>query len=259
MSDNDNQPTQMFPINKSIVVSEVSEYHRVELFIRGQIDPVIEYSDELIKLQYLANKYSVLHVTINTPGGDLMTCLELLRIFKLYSHVVTIGIGEVASAGFILWSAGDIRVIDEYTILMIHRESFGNYGKTAEHLALANVSQVIYGRLYTNTVDKFMTPDEQYHSRISEVWIDAADMVNRGFAIFLSDFESPKRRIMDTTTLYHIDDEGVEKVIMYDELNSVYQFVTIEYTDEYINNLDSYIHSVESIKSIDDAESDVDD
>jgi ATP-dependent protease ClpP protease subunit len=237
---------QMIPIQKSIVVSEVADLGRVELFIRGHIDSVIEYSDELIRLQDLSYKHGVLHVTINTPGGDLMTCLELLRMFKLYQRVVTIGIGEVASAGFILWSAGHLRVIDEYTILMIHRESFGNYGKTAEHLALANVSQVIYGRLYTNTVDKFMTEEEQYHSRISEVWIDALDMINRGFAISLADFETPKRKIVNTTTIYHIDDEGAEKFVVYDEESSMYQFVTdIDYIGEYVENLENYMYDVE--------------
>lgn len=250
------------PVPKSIVVTDVPELARVELFIRGPIGPVIEYSGELIKLQDLSSKYNVLYVTINTPGGDLMVTLELLRIFKLYQKIVTIGIGEVASAGFILWSAGTLKVLDEYAILMIHRESFGNFGKIAEHLALANVSETIYRRLYANTVDSLLTEDERTRSRISEVWIDALDMVKRGQCITINDFTNPTRRVVDTITTYVLlNEKGEEEYLTLEPNSGVYVFIEAPGTDVddmytpymdkigmYINDLDDYVYGLERPK-----------
>ena len=66
---------------KTIMVAEIPERKLVEVSIRGEIDEVFEYANEIATVQDLSVKYEHVVVYINSPGGSLMTCIDLMANF----------------------------------------------------------------------------------------------------------------------------------------------------------------------------------
>jgi ATP-dependent protease ClpP protease subunit len=241
---------------KSIIVSEIPEAGRVEVSIRGEILEIEEHSTEIQKIQDLSDKYSIVHVYINSPGGSLMTCIEMLNVLRGYTHKVTFAIGEASSAGFIIWSIGDIRVVDPYTILMNHRESYGNWGKTSQHLSMANVSDRIYESLYHDTVYPLLSDKEIETSLVSEVWIPATDMVERGHAITMDQYENPEIQIGTETIITTTVGSGADlkKIrFMYNPETKLYHIIKEPELSQYVvEDVNRFAYGLEEIFSLDD-------
>jgi ATP-dependent protease ClpP protease subunit len=229
---------------KTIMVAEIPERKLVEVSIRGEIDEVFEYANEIATVQDLSVKYEHVVVYINSPGGSLMTCIDLMAALKLYKLITTIAIGEASSAGLILWSIGHIRVVDEYTIMMAHRESYGNYGKTSEHLAMAQTSNRIYERLYKDTVDPFLTKKEREQSQNTEVWIDALEMIKRGHAISLESYRNPTKQIT-SETIYTVVDTKTDDEVSFVYNPSAELFILID--DIKYRKQDNHIFGVDNL------------
>jgi hypothetical protein len=103
--------------------------------------------------------------------------------------------------------------------MMAHRESYGNYGKTSEHLAMAETSNKIYERLYRDTVDKLLTKKERKQSLSTEVWLDAEEMINRGHAISIETYNNPPRTLsLDNIFVVDDNETGDSVSFQYDEM-----------------------------------------
>jgi len=79
---------------------------------------------------------------INSPGGDLAAVSSIIARMRMSllgnnCPVNTIGLGEVASAAFLLLAAGKNRVVTEETSAMIHAFSYGHGGDLPSHEAIA--------------------------------------------------------------------------------------------------------------------------
>ena len=243
---------------KTILVSEVPSKNCVEVSIRGSLLEVAEYSREIQMIYDLSKTYNQVVVSINSPGGSLMTCIDLIAALKSYDVCTTIAIGEAASAGFILWSIGDIRVVDKYTLLMSHRESYSMFGsKTREHLILAQVTNKVYERLYSDTADKLLTQEDIEQSKVTEVWIDGQYMIERGYAISMEDYNKPKRsvevdslfKVTDSTNdveYTFIFDEDIDKFVLVSEIN----YVTVDDSLVVIDDINNFVFNSENLKQI---------
>jgi ATP-dependent protease ClpP protease subunit len=251
----------MVPIPEptSLIISEIPEANRVEISIFGELEEPVEYAHELVMLNDLSKRYPICYVYINTPGGSLMTCLQLMSYIKNFSHVVTIATGEAASAGFILWSLGDVRVADSYTSFMAHRESFGSYGKTQQHLNISHASERLYTELYRDTVDKFLTEDEVRDSKVTEVWLTADDLINRGHAISMQTFTNPGLTIVNSKIFTVVDNENNNElffVYLEDEEHpdggAFFMLSNYELSPYYVDNLTLFAAGAEHLKSTED-------
>ena len=81
-----------------------------------------------------------LQVIINSPGGDLNAAFAVTDIMAgCPIPVHTVGIGQIASAGFMMFIAGHKgqRILTPNTSIMSHQWSWGSWGKEHELIAVS--------------------------------------------------------------------------------------------------------------------------
>lgn len=177
------------PKEKFILITENRELGRVEVHLRGEFPDSSDVGREMVGLYNLAEEYSQLVVYINSVGGHLSLCVELLSLFDKFDKVITVGAGIVASAGFLVWCAGDVRVVQSHTSFMAHRESWGSMGKTQTILDYAEHNDKIYTKMAHDVCQNILTEDEYQRSKTTEVFLTPDELVeNRGVAIWWDDF-----------------------------------------------------------------------
>jgi ATP-dependent protease ClpP protease subunit len=220
---------------RSITVAEDTTRDICLLYIRGPIEEVENYNKELIELDRLSSKYDRIEIVINTPGGALTTTIDLINIIRKFKYVTTFGVGEICSAGFIIWALGDVRVVAPYSLYMAHRESYGTYGKTLEHKRMALINEQINGRLYDEIVIPLLTPEEISVIALSECWIDGQSLVDRGIAITEETYNNPKT--VARVDVYSIDGQ---MFVWNEESKVFFEVDTISITNRYVEDLNQF-------------------
>ena len=84
----------------------------------------------------------VIHLYINSPGGEVASAFHLIDIIKQSRiPVYTYGMGSIASCGVLLMMAGESghRYLTQNTSIMSHQYSWGSGGK--EHELYARIKQ----------------------------------------------------------------------------------------------------------------------
>lgn len=200
---NKEMPVQMTP---SLMVGVNEERKRVEVHLRGELSSPEVNSQELAALYNLADDYKTIIWYINTPGGQFDTLSEILGICDLYDCVITVGAGNVMSAGFMLWCRGDVRVLQPTAICMIHRESYAPpYGKTANHLALAEFNNKVFAPLLDDLCD-MLTPEQRKLAELTEVFISTDELIGNDSAISWSKFTQYDKAPISVVT--HLEIHG---------------------------------------------------
>lgn len=166
-------------IKNNFLVSECPETNEVNLTIFGTIEEPEEYINELSKLRELSNANHILTIYINSNGGSVHTLVSLLSIMKLYTLVITLAEGIVASAAFMLWSKGDVRVTFDHTIFMAHRESYGLSGNTLKHSNYNKVVQKTLGPLFKDCMAGILTKKEINDAQTIDVFLNSDILLKR--------------------------------------------------------------------------------
>jgi ATP-dependent Clp protease protease subunit len=75
----------------------------------------------------------ILNLIICSPGGELASAFAIIDIMKS-SHIPirTVGLGQIASAGLMIFLAGNERILTPNTSIMSHQFSGGSIGKEHE-------------------------------------------------------------------------------------------------------------------------------
>lgn len=174
--------------NSLVLVSVNRAKTRVEVHIRGPFVAPNVVSSQIATIYELAETYDTVLIYINSPGGCVDTLAEMLSAFAQYKTVITVACGQVASAGFFLWCSGHIRVVQKYTVLMAHRESYQFAGKTQQHVEFGNFTEKLCGAMIQDLCGEVLTSDEMDTIRLTEVFLSDKDMIDRGFAITWKQF-----------------------------------------------------------------------
>ena len=93
-----------------------------EIFVSGDITS--EFGDWFCcVMRYLESQSSApIIVWLNTPGGDMTSMFTFHDLVRASScEVITIGTGQVCSAGVLMLACGNKRMVTESTTLMSHR------------------------------------------------------------------------------------------------------------------------------------------
>ena len=165
----------------SIAINEKKS--RVELHIRGVFKTPDEYTFQFGHLLNLSSEYSTIAVFINSVGGDADTFIELLSILKRFDNIITIGSGSVCSAGFMTWCIGHVRVVQDYTSLMAHRETYSVHGKGTLHREIYNCIQNNFKKAAEDIYEGILTEEEMVKIESTDIWLTYQDMLDRGVAI----------------------------------------------------------------------------
>lgn len=130
----------------------------------------------------------VLNLFINSPGGSLTAAWAIIDMMK-GSHIPvrTIGIGQIASAGLLIFMSGQkgYRILTENTSIMSHQFGWGSIGKFHELMS----TTVEFGNTQTRLLKHIskctgLTQKEVEEKLMpaSDVWLIAAEAVKLGIA-----------------------------------------------------------------------------
>lgn len=191
---------------KTIEVYVDEEKQRVVVDINGPIFDQSQHQVELTALRELSSEHNSVIVFINSPGGNLSSTVAMLSYLRLYSQIITVGVGEVCSAGLILWSIGDVRVSAPYTLFMAHRESYGpGVLKTMEHSHKASKIDNICDKLAAETFNILLTDEEIEKCKLTEVYLSHDDIIKRKQAITFEDFMMIDNKPYNAVMMLEID------------------------------------------------------
>jgi ATP-dependent Clp protease protease subunit len=104
----------------------------------------------IIESNFSDNRPSVLNLLVCSSGGDLRGAFALIDIMRS-SHIPirTIGLGEISSAGLMIFLAGasGMRVLTPNTSIMSHQFSAGALGKEHELFSIAKEFELTKKRM----------------------------------------------------------------------------------------------------------------
>lgn len=133
-------------------------------------------------------------IEIHSPGGALFSALRIVGLIRNWQKsggkVEMRLYGMAFSAGFYIFTAGDVRLVDEYASLMWHEiQSFGGFGvkvetpsdKEDEAKILRGLQDVSHAYLATRGKLSKKEIDQRVAKR-QEWWMTGAEAVKFGFA-----------------------------------------------------------------------------
>lgn len=145
--------------------------------------------DVISFISYEADSTTDIEVVIQSPGGSAFEGIAIHNALKAHpAHVTTKVLGAAASAGSIIFMAGDTRIMPENTYLMIHEPTLGINGKASELREAADLLDGITKSLIvTYGPHVNISEDELLALIVKQTWINAKDAQSMGFATEVSD------------------------------------------------------------------------
>jgi ATP-dependent Clp protease protease subunit len=116
-----------------------SYYLLMEEITLTSVKPVVEW---IFDANFAEERPDLLNLIICSPGGDLNAAFALIDTMKGSAIPIrTIGLGQIASAGLLIFISGDKgkRVLTPNTSILSHQYSWGAFGK--EHELFATVKE----------------------------------------------------------------------------------------------------------------------
>lgn len=144
-------------------------------------DVVKEAMQWIIESNFSDNRPSVLNLLICSSGGDLRGAFALIDIMRS-SHIPirTIGLGEISSAGLMIFMAGTkgMRTLTPNTSILSHRFTAGALGKEHELFSIAKEFQLTSDRMMAHyrictglpeaKIKKYLLPPEDTYLSSAE-------------------------------------------------------------------------------------------
>jgi ATP-dependent Clp protease protease subunit len=96
----------------------------------------------IFEANFAEERPEMLNLIITSPGGDLNAAFALIDVMRGSAIPIrTIGLGQIASAGLMIFIAGDkgMRILTPNTSILSHQYSWGAIGK--EHELFATVKE----------------------------------------------------------------------------------------------------------------------
>lgn len=97
--------------------------------------PAIEW---ILKNDFSEDPWSEMTLVVNSSGGSLTDAFALIDVMRgAQANIGTVGIGEIASAGLLIFMSGHKgeRLLTPNTSILSHQFSWGSYGKEHELFA----------------------------------------------------------------------------------------------------------------------------
>lgn len=150
------------------------------LYMTGEIESPDEYTDVFESIR-MASPNDVIKIHINSPGGDLFTAIQFMRVLKeTEAKVVTSVEGACMSAATLIFLAADQFEISEHSVFMFHNYSTVMYGKGGELFDGIMHDRKWSENLLKTEYEGFLTEKEiETVLDGKDIWLDADDAVER--------------------------------------------------------------------------------
>lgn len=177
-------PWSMYVCEKTTALEDYPEYSYLEfsLYIYDTIlDPI--YYSEIFHILRLAKPGDLMHIYINSPGGDINTlCSFSAAIAESEAFIATHIDGSADSAAFVLAFMGDETFFSEFSQMMSH-----NVSMSTSRMDMANIEK--YAKITKETYRGML---EKYCNKVltSE---EITNICENGMEIHLSSKECEER------------------------------------------------------------------
>lgn len=163
----------------SINATEIKRMH-YDVSLDTEIGEPQEYR-EFISCLFNANEEDTFNIFINSPGGNLNTCLAIIEGLKNTNASVTaILLGECHSAAsMIAMYCHDVAVLDS-AHMMVHTANYGTVGSTGNVKAYTDFTTKQVEGLLDTTYEWFLEKEEIEKVKLGvEIWLDSSDIRSR--------------------------------------------------------------------------------
>ena len=162
-----------------------------------------EISDEIAQLtiEWIINSNmtdkppKVLTIMINSAGGDLPAAWAIIDVIR-GSHVPVriIGLGQIASAGLLIFASGQkgSRILTENTSIMSHQYNWGSVGKHHELMAVQKEYTLTQKRLiahFKKVTDLTEEQIDEYLMPPHDVYMSAEEALKLGLCDIIQELK----------------------------------------------------------------------
>jgi len=167
--------TEKYSNNFSKPVAQVHEF-----YLSGQIEDADEYIEWFDVIRN-ASSTDTIRIYINSPGGDLFTTLQFLRVMSdTEATIVTSVEGACMSAATMIFLHGHMQEVTPHSLFMFHDYSSGTFGKGGEQYDQIQFERGWSRKFMKEVYKDFLTESEiesMMHNK--DIWMDSDEVVKR--------------------------------------------------------------------------------
>lgn len=156
----------------------VAQQH--EFYLSGPIGDAEDYVEWFDTIRN-ASRVDSVKLYINSPGGDLYTTLQFLRVMaESEAHITTSVEGACMSAATMIFLAGHTQEITPHSLFMFHDYSSGTFGKGGEQYDQIQFEREWSKNFMREVYQDFLTEaeiDSMMHNK--DIWMGHTEVVRR--------------------------------------------------------------------------------
>jgi len=206
--------------DRFLTLAKNDKHNRVDIHVRGEFDSPQNSTKDLTELYDLSETYTTACIYINSEGGRIDTLMELVNVLGKFDSVITVVTSNASSAGFMLWSIGDVRVVCPSAEMMVHRETSGYIDKTYPMHDRVTFLKRRFDKLFVDLCNDVLTEEELEEAKRGELWFLGEDFIDRGIAVSWESFIERDQQNVDVLPILTFDD------VMYAEVGGM--FIPVE-------------------------------
>ena len=151
-----------------------------EFYLSGYIDEPQEYIECFNTIRN-AGEEDVIKIYINSPGGDVNTAIQFMRVLGETSATVVCSVeGSCMSAATMIFLCADIFEITPHSLFMFHNYSGGIFGKGGEIYDQA-IFERTWSKNFLNHIYKDFLTQKEIESLLDnkDIWLHSDEVQNR--------------------------------------------------------------------------------
>ena len=154
--------------------------HVHEFYLSGAIQDAEEYIEWFDVIRNAAATDTI-RIYINSPGGDLFTTLQFLRVMaETDANIVCSVEGACMSAATMIFLHGHSQEVTPHSLFMFHNYSAGTFGKGGEMYDQLQFERTWSENFMTEVYDGFLTSEEiQSMLNNKDIWMGSEEVVRR--------------------------------------------------------------------------------
>lgn len=154
--------------------------HIHEFYVSGEIESSEDYI-EWFDVIRSAGETDVLKFYINSPGGDLFTAIQFLRVLSETEATIIVSVeGACMSAATLIFLCGDQFEVSPHSMFMFHNYSSGVEGKGGEMYDRIQHEKTWSEKLLRDIYSDFLT-EKEIGSILDnkDIWMDGEQVIKR--------------------------------------------------------------------------------
>jgi ATP-dependent protease ClpP protease subunit len=154
--------------------------HVHEFYLSGAIQDAEEYIEWFDVIRN-ASATDTIRIYINSPGGDLFTTLQFLRVMAETEATIVCSVeGACMSAATMIFLHGHSQEVTPHSLFMFHNYSAGTFGKGGEMYDQLQFERTWSENFMTEVYQDFLTSEEissMMHNK--DIWMGSEEVVRR--------------------------------------------------------------------------------